>query len=321
MGYSTTIRRIGGFFQPVRTLCALLLVIAATQAQAQVKVDIELKRTLYMIYEPIVCKVTIENLSGRMLDLSDTPTDKWFGFQIETIDGRPLPPLNSDYRNEPVQIPSGTKLVRNINITPLFALGEFGTYRVQASVFSSQLNKYFSSPRLNIEITEGRLLWTQTVGVPPGSGSGQSRTISVLAHRLPQTSMLYLRMEDKDSGIIYCTTQLGRFVAFSSPDIQLDGANQVHIIQNIAPRAFLYSHFDLDGKVVKQQAYQLDKNRPYLAKASDSSISVVGGTPYDPNAVPEEKKLPKLSDRPVPLPTPQTQATPEDKRPENLLSR
>jgi len=302
-------------------LWALLLLLGASATQAQIKVDISFKRTLYMIYEPIICTVNIENLSGRMLDLSDTATDKWFGFQIETLDGRPVPAVNSAYRNEPVQVAAGAKLIRNINITPLYPLGEFGTYRVQATVYSSQDNKYFSSPKLNIEVTEGRLLWQQTVGVPPGAGSGQSRTISILAHRLPQTSMLYVRMEDKDSGTVYCTTQLGRFVAFSNPDVQLDGGNQVHIIQNIAPRAFLYSHFDLDGKVLKQQAYQLDKNRPYLAKLSDNSITVVGGTPYDPNAVPEEKKLPKLSDRPVPLPTPEGKATPEDKRPENLLSR
>ncbi len=302
-------------------LWALLLLMGATAAHAQVKVDISFKRTLYMIYEPIICTVQIENLSGRMLDLSDTATDKWFGFQIETADGRPVPATNAEYRNEPVQVPAGQKLIRNINITPLYPLGEFGTYRVQASVFSSQLKKYFSSPKLNIEVTEGRLLWQQTVGVPPGAGTGESRTISILAHRLPRTSMLYLRMEDKDGGVVYCTTQLGRFVAFSNTDVQLDGTNHLHIIQNTAPRAFLYSHFDLNGKVVHQQAYQLEKTRPYLARSPDNAIIVVGGTPYDPNAVPEERKLPKMSDRPVPLPTPEGKATPEDKRPENLLSR
>lgn len=304
-----------------RVLLALALLLSGSWARAQVQVDMEFKRTLYMIYEPIVCTVSITNLSGRMLDLADTPTDKWFGFQIETVDGRPLPPVNASYQNEPMQIAAGQKVVRNINITPLYPLSEFGTYRIQASVYSSQLNKYFSSPKMNIEITEGRLLWQQTVGVPPGSGEGQARTISILAHRLPRTSMIYLRLEDKDAGIVYCTTQLGRFVAFANTDVQLDGANQIHILQNTAPKAFLYSHFDLNGKVMQQQAYQLEKARPYLVRSPDGSVAVVGGTPYDPKAPPPERKLPKMSDRPVPLPTPAAKPTPEDERPEHLLSQ
>lgn len=308
--------------RPSLPILAVLLFLSAGLVQAQIQVDIAFKRSLYMIYEPIICTVSITNLSGRMLDLSDTPTNKWFGFQIETTKGLPVPPINSDYRNEPMQIPAGQKLSRNINLTPLYPLGEFGTYRVQATIFSAQLgNKYFSSPRLNIEVTEGRLLWKETVGVPPGVAEGQERTISILAHRLPRTSMLYLRMEDRNAGIVYCTTQLGRFVAFSNPDVQLDGGNQVHILQNIAPRAFLYSQFDLNGKVVTQQAYQLEKDRPTLVRGTDGTVTVKGGLPYDPKAEPAERKLPKMSDRPVPLPTPASKPTPEDKRPENLLSR
>lgn len=133
--------------------------------------------------------------------------------------------------------------------------------------------------------------------------------------------MLYLRVEDKEAGVIYCTTQLGRFITFASPDIELDGGNQIHILQNTAPKAFLYSHFDVNGKVLKQQAYQAYEAKPYLVRKQDASVAVVGGVPYDPKATPPEQQLPKLSDRPVPLPTPQVKAKPEDKRPENLLSR
>lgn len=302
-------------------LVAGLLLCGSATSQGQVNVDISLKRSLYIVYEPLICTVTITNRTGRTLELSDTPKNKWFSFQIETVDGRPLPPINADYQNAPVTVPPGEKLVRAINITPLYPLTEFGTYRIQAAVFVPEFNKYFASPRLNVEITEGRLLWQQTVGVPQGSGNGNSRTISVLAHRLPQTSMLYLRVEDRDQGIVFCTTQLGRFVAFANPDVQLDANNEIHILQNTAPKTFLYSHFDVNGKVLDQQAYQMDKDRPLLVRGTNESITVKNGVPYDPKAPPPEQKLSKLSDRPVPLPTPATKATPEDKRPEHLLTR
>ncbi len=290
-------------------------------ANAQVQVDVALKRSLYMVYEPLICNVTITNLSGGTLTLEDTPREKWFGFQIETVDGRPLPPINPNYQNQTVEIEAGQRLTRSINMTPLYPLSEFGTYRVRAAVYVSQLGRYFVSPQLNIEITEGRQLWQQTVGVPEGLGQGRARTFTILAHRLPRTTMLYLRVEDKEAGVIYCTTQLGRFITFASPDIEIDGGNQIHILQNTAPKAFLYSHFDVNGKVLKQQAYQAYDVRPYLVRKPDASVNVVGGVPYDPKATPPEQQLPKLSDRPVPLPTPQTKAKPEEKRPENLLSR
>jgi hypothetical protein len=290
-------------------------------ATAQVQVDVALKRSLYMVYEPLICNVTITNLSGGTLTLEDTAREKWFGFQIETVDGRPLPPINPQYQNQAVEIEAGQRLTRAINITPLYPLSEFGTYRVRAVVHVPQLGKYFVSPQLNLEITEGRQLWQQTVGVPEGLGQGRARTFTILAHRLPRTTMLYLRVEDKEAGVIYCTTQLGRFITFASPDIELDGGNQIHILQNTAPKAFLYSHFDVNGKVLKQQAYQAYDARPYLVRKPDASVAVVGGVPYDPKAPPPEQALPKLDDRPVPLPTPQVKAKPEDKRPENLLSR
>jgi hypothetical protein len=302
-------------------LVLLLGLVLVVSANAQVQVDITLKRSLYMVYEPLICNVTITNLSGGTLTLEDTPREKWFGFQIETVDGRPLPPVNPHYQNETVEIEAGQRLTRSINITPLYPLSEFGTYRVRAVVYVSRLGRYFVSPQLNIEITEGRQLWQQTVGVPEGLGEGRARTFTILAHRLPRTTMLYLRVEDKEAGVIYCTTQLGRFITFASPDIELDGGNQIHILQNTAPKAFLYSRFDVNGKVLKQQAYQAYEAKPYLIRKPDASVAVVGGVPYDPKAPPPEQQLPKLSDRPVPLPTPQVKAKPEDKRPENLLSR
>lgn len=300
-------------------IAALFLAGAAT-VSAQVQVDIKFRRTLYMVYEPMICTVTIKNMSGRTLDLTDTPRDKWFGFQIQSTDGRPVAPMNTDYKNEPMQIEPGKTLSRAVNLTPLFPF-EFGTYRVQATVFSAQLGKYFSSPQLNVEITEGRKIYEETAGVPAGAGSGSSRTFTLLVHRLPSSTVLYLRVRDPEAGRIYCTTPLGRFVTYGSPDVMFDPTNNIHILQNAAPKIFLHSQVDINGKVIKQQAIQVEKVKPALTRKPDGTIVAVGGTPFDPNATPPEQQLPKLNDRPVPLPTPQGKATPEEKRPENLLSQ
>lgn len=302
-------------------LTVVFLGALVVSASAQVRVDIALKRSLYVRYEPLICTVTITNMSGRTLELADTPREKWFGFNIETVDGRPIPPVNPDYNNEPMVIQNGQKVSRSINLTPIFPISEFGTYRVRAAVYSSQLGKYFESSNLNIDITEGRPLTEQTVGVPEGAGEGNSRTFTILAHRLSRTTVLYLRVEDREQGKIYCTTQVGRYLTSGSPDVKFDSSNNIHILQNAAPKAFLYSIFDINGKVIKQQGYQAGKDRPHLARSPQGQVVVVDGVPYDVNAKPPEASMPKLDDRPVPLPTPQGKATPEDKPPENLLSR
>lgn len=298
---------------------------ALVSARAQITVDIAFKRNLYVRYEPLICTVSITNTSGRTLDLADTAREKWFGFEIRTMDGRPIPPINPDYGNLPMQIQNQQTIKRSINLAPLFPISEFGTYRVSAAVYSSQLGKYFTSPTMNVDITEGRKLREDTVGVPEGLGEGSSRTFTLLAHRLSRTTVLYLRVEDKDAGVIYCTTQLGRYVLSGAPDVKFDHANQIYILQNAAPKAFLLSVFDINGKVIKQQGYQSGKDRPRLVKQPDGSIVVVDGVPYDVNAKPPEETMPKMDDRPVPLPTPQgktkSQEKDDGKKPEALLGQ
>jgi hypothetical protein len=305
-------------------LALAILSSSVLAQQGQVKVDISLRRTLYMIYEPLICVVSITNLTGAELVLEDTPEHKWFGFQVETLDGRPLPPLQASYRNEPLSIAAGQTVKRSVNLTPLFPLSEFGAYRIRAAIFVAHLNKYFSSLPLSLEITEGRVLWEQTVGVPPNSDArGSSRLYQLLVHRLPSTTMLYLRVQDKEDGVVYCTTQLGRFVAFGKPIVIIDPTNEIHIFHNLAPKEFLYSHFDINGRVMHQQAYQQwGQKRPTMVRTTSGQIQVIDGSPYDPKATPPEKKLPGLSERPVPLPKPPKEGTPSSPdKPESLLSQ
>jgi hypothetical protein len=308
-------------------LLAVAALLSLSEARAQVDVNIALKRSLYLRYEPVICTVSITNRTGSELELKDTPAHKWFGFQVtRTSDGNPVPPLNEAYANEDVQIGPGQTLTRSINLTTLYPITEFGTYRIQGVVYAASLNKYFSSENLNIEITEGRLIIPeQTVGTPSTSGlEGKERVVSLLAHRLPQTTMVYLRITDPASGIVYCTHQLGRYMSYDTPVMQFDAENNVHILHNTAPKNYLYTVVSLDGRVLKREAYQATTAKPRLVSRSDGSIALVGGILSDPNAPKPKETLSALSDRPVPLPTPQADSTKkksDDVTPQNLLSR
>ncbi len=288
---------------------AIVSLAAARSASAQLRVDLSLKRALFIRFEPVIATIRVTNLSGRELELADEGNHKWLSFQIETAAGRLVPPYNADYQLSPLQLGPGQSIERLINLTPLYPLSEFGIYRLRATVFSREFSNYFSSnPPLNIEITEGRVLWQQTVGVPDANaGAGATRTITLLAHRLPRDTQLYLRIEDPASGTIYCTHQLGRFLSFGKPEIELDAANNVHVLQNYAPKAFMYTEVGLDGKVLDRKKFDAIKEKPTLKRDAAGGVLVAGGFFVDPSAAAQQSATPqpKVSDRPVPLPAPQ----------------
>ena len=310
----------------LKKTAALILLLAAAlpAARAQIQVDMSLKRSLYLAYEPLIVNVTISNLTGNSLHLRDTDSIPWFGFQIETLEGRPIAPHATQHSNPPLMLQAGEKLTRTVNLTPLYPISEFGGYRVRAAIHAHALGRTFSSDPLNVEITEGRPIFEKTVGVPADQpGGGGNRKITVLTHRMPNSSQLYIRIVDSKRGVVHCTHRLGRLVSYGTPEILLDIGNQIHVLQNVAPKSFLYSHIGLNGEVIARKSYQQNIKRPTLKKGPDGLISVIGAQEFDPAvAADKQTTTPSISDRPVPLPDADTDQTPSDeRRPKNLLSR
>lgn len=295
---------------PVALLLTLALLAAAPSVLAQLRVDIALRRALFIRYEPLVATVTITNLSGREIELRDDGNHKWFSFQIETASGALVPPYNPDYSLTPAVIGAGEKISRAVNVTPLYPMSEYGVYRIRATVFDAASGKYFSSAPLNAEVTEGRVLWQQTVGVPANSGlTGTTRQLTLLNHRLPDQTQLYLRIEDRENGLVYGTMQLGKTIAFAKPQVEIDASNQIYVLQNTAPRMYLLSKVGLDGKVLDRRQYSgTQQSAPRLVRNDRGEFDIVGGTFLDPNApqpTGPAAKPPGVSERPVALPTPQ----------------
>jgi hypothetical protein len=300
-----------------------LAFLCIPRAEAQIQVDISIKRPLYIAYEPLIVNVSISNLTGEALELVDSGKNLWFGFQIENLDGRPIPANESEHINPPVRLEPGQKLTRAINITPLYPIGEFGGYRIRASIYAASLNKWFNSDSLNVEITEGRSIYEKTIGVPQSETSaGSLRKITLLTHRLPSSSQLYLRVQDPSSGIIYCTHRLGRIVSYGTPEIRIDGKNTIHVFQNVAPKVFLYSHIGLNGEIFERAIYnQSGRAKPVSQLKPDGTIAILGATISNNETAGAAQETPNLSDRPVPLPAPSSKSKLDDARPKNLLSK
>jgi hypothetical protein len=269
-------------------------------AQAQIQVELSFKRLQYIAYEPILATVKIANNSGRDIDLRDDSGQHWFGFEINAGEGRLLTPLRIDAGGEPpLHIEAGKTVTRKVNLTALFPVHDFGAYHVRANVFFPDLNKFFYSTTKVFQVSDARAVWQKTVGVPDGTdGAGEVRTYSLLSNRFPDHTSLYVRVENKDTGVVYTTYSLGRIIASIDPQAEIDHANQLHVLHCAAPRSWAYSHVGLNGELLAHSTFLETKTRPRLRHTPDGSIAVNGGMLDVPVAESKRGPAPKLSDRP-----------------------
>jgi hypothetical protein len=268
---------------------------------AQIQVELKVPRFQYIAYEPLVVTVGITNLAGRDVDLRDGQGQSWFGFEITGQEGQVIGRTKSDDTQAPLQVEAGKKVTQKINLTPLFQVQDFGTYHVRAHIYFADLNKFFYSQTKVFEVTDARAVWQKTVGLPDANGS---RTYSLLSNRFPDHTSLYVRVADRDTGVVYATYSLGRIIA-SDPQAEIDRANQLHILHCAAPRNWSYSRVNLNGKLVSQSSFMEAKTRPRLVHATDGSVTVHGGMVETRRAEAVEsaaRQIPKLSDRPADMP-------------------
>ena len=283
-------------------IAGFMLLLSGSPVSAQVRVELEFARRLYVVYEPLIATVTITNLTGRDLELHDEGGKKWFGFEITSLGGLLVSPTDPDYQLGPFRIGAGQSATRKINITPLYRLGEFGTYKMRATIWSAENDRYYTSPMRQVDITEGKIFWQETVGMPDGTGS---RTYSLLTHRTQKDTRLYVRVEDRENGVVYATAHIGRYLSFAPAQYQIDVQNTLHILQLVSPKTFLYTHIGLDGQILAHEPYVSTALDPHLKRGVSGDVHVAGGALQltEPSTGPAPS-VPKLSDRPVPLPKP-----------------
>jgi hypothetical protein len=285
-----------------RVLMSSGVLLFAAVAHGQIQVDLKFKRLQYIAYEPVVATIAITNLAGRDIELRNADGQSWLGFEITGSEEQPVAPLNPETEQPPLKIEAGQRVTRQIDLGPLYPVHDFGAYHVRTNVYFADLAKFFYSATRVFEVTDARPIWQQTVGIPTGvTASGDVRTYSLLTNRFPDHTSLYVRVQDKDSGIVYATYSLGRTIGFEQPEAEIDRANQLHVLHCAAPRAWSYSRIDLNGQLLEHSSFMETKNRPRLVHSSNGEVAVRGGMIETP-AQTSRSKAPKLSARPPGLP-------------------
>src|SRR5206468_8515079 len=133
------------------------------------------------------------------------------------------------------------------------------------NIYFPDLAKFFYSQSKAVQITDARPIWQRTVGIPDGRpDAGAVRTYSLMTNRFPDHTSLYVRVEDKQSGVVFTTYSLGCVIDFDQPHAEIDHDNQLHVLHCTAPRTWSHSTIGLNGELLAHDTIMEAKSRPRL---------------------------------------------------------
>src|SRR5881397_408216 len=90
------------FIIRISSLLATCVFFFAAAAEGQIQVELKFKRLQYIAYEPVVATIAITNLAGRDIELHDSDSQSWLGFEVTGNEGQPIAPLNSENAQPPL---------------------------------------------------------------------------------------------------------------------------------------------------------------------------------------------------------------------------
>ncbi|MEM9016115.1 MAG: hypothetical protein AAGC68_03815, partial [Verrucomicrobiota bacterium] len=202
----------------------LLFLVPAFKAEAQLQVDFELDRSLYISHEPITGSVTLVNRTGRDLIFGDSGGMSWLDFTVTDNRGHLIIPARRQVNERPIVLSAGQTYKHEVTINRFYPMSQIGMYRIKANVSFPQINRVFESKIVTAQVTEAQPLWSQIVGVPDGyPGAGTYREYSLMTYyHGSRGKALYFRLKDSDSGVVYKTYPIGDYMSLRKPTYAID---------------------------------------------------------------------------------------------------
>jgi hypothetical protein len=251
---------------------------ASSPALAQIEVAAQTERSSFLLYERVDIIVTVSNPGDADLVLNNNEGHSWLSFLVATKKHMPIrQERRSDF--QPLTLKAGESKTMRINLTPLFSFREEGDYTASAVIDLPGQGEVISQT-VPFTVLKGRKVWSQQRTV-----EGMQRVYSLLRFSpKPDSTQLYLRVEEPDENIVDTNIALGEVVAFVDPDVLFDPRGNLHIMQPIALSTYLYTRTDLTGKILDQRIFKtFHEIAPHLTKIEDGSVFVAGGLEENPH--------------------------------------
>jgi hypothetical protein len=265
-------------------------------ASAQVSVEVTMDQEQFLPSETVPVAVHITNRSGQSLHLGADPG--WLTFSVESADGfvvvknAEVPVLGE------FDLGSSQVATKRADLAPYFILSKPGRYRVIATVRIKDWNSEIASSPEKFDVIDGAHLWSQDFGVPSSAaatnGAPEVRKYTLEeANYLRSQLRLYVQVSDESEAHVFKVVAVGKMVSFSTPESQLDGLSNLHVLWQSGASVFTYAVVNPNGELVRQEIYDYVSARPRLGVDDNGDITVVGGVR---RVKPEEIPVVKLPD-------------------------
>jgi hypothetical protein len=254
-------------------LLIVSIILFSQEAKGQIQITLKMKRTLYLLYEAVPVEVSVTNLAGYDLLLEGDETRPWLSFIILRPDNSSIRPDQS-YDLPPVELKPGQTRSFTVNITPLYAFRDTGSYRVKAVV--SVAGKEFVTAPIEFSVANGHTVWKET---RPVEGSDRIYSLVRFNYNMESTG-LYLRVEDEKENLVYVTHPIGEIVTYTAPRTAFDNEGRLHILHVIGTGQHRYTVASPSGAILNREEYEsLGEISPALIPQPDGTITLFGVKP------------------------------------------
>ena len=112
----------------------------------------------YLLYEPLVLKITLTNNSGQDLVFEDTGDGRsWLDFLVTNDSNRAVIKKDHTASFKPLVLSDGASKSLQVNVTPLYNIRETGSFHLQVVVQVGG-REFVSSPT-QVTIVNGQTIW------------------------------------------------------------------------------------------------------------------------------------------------------------------
>ncbi|MBQ6472620.1 MAG: hypothetical protein IJJ33_11590 [Victivallales bacterium] len=250
-----------------------ILILCALSGWAQIGMQLSAEHDCFLRYEPIHLKLVLRNYSGNTLLFSaDDLSQGRLVFKITGTGGRLISQI--DPRANPmgglVFAPGDSKEL-NLTLNTLYDLQRDDTYTVTAYIEHKRLPQAFVSNSVTLEVREGTILTSKTVGLPTPRDNDLIRSITASLMRFTDGhgELYCLRIEDAEN--VYGTFRVGPYIHGSKPQLDADGSSAIHVLVQVRPRLYCYTVYSvIDGEAKqRQRRYYVPENGvPQLSRAT-----------------------------------------------------
>ncbi len=279
-----------------KILLVLTALIFTVPAFSDIVMNLQLPRTRFMLYEPVIASLVLRNTSGQIL-IFGTEAEFKGHLELELLDMHDRPVTGSGVKVDlrGLILRPGVDHQIGVNLSKWLKLRKVGSFRLRVYIAHPMLKNEYASNRCSLDISAGQVYWSRNFGLPDlqaakSASDAQVRSYTIRSLQNKNDIHLYLVVEDKEN--IYVIKHLGILLGRERPSCELDELNQLHILFPLSSKVYRYTVYDWSGKQQHQAFYRLTETVPVLARTSSTGeVKVLGGEAAQPGVDYAQQKL------------------------------